>query len=190
MDFLEATTEVVTLIKRPDKLAAAKLEINNAINYFSLKEKFARDLVESTITIDSTLYGDTIDLTAEVVRFRDFKYVKPTGVRGYLQKLGPDKIFTPGGEIQRNTYYIAGTNMTYVLSSRVASLDIGYYQYPAPLVDDADTHWILDMSPYCIIKKAAAALFQAIGDEASYQTYEGQAMQCFTTLKADLVMQN
>lgn len=186
MNFTEAVAEVLTITKRPDKTADAQLAVNAAISFFTLKGSFSQDLVESTIAIDPAEYGDTISISS-LTRFRRFKYVKAPGVLSYLKYLDSDKVFTPSSQMQKNCYYLAGTNMTYILSALAASLEIGYYQYPAVL-SGTNTHWLLDISPYTIIDKAAARVFKQVGDDASFRLYEATAMDSFKVLQNELAL--
>lgn len=187
MNFAEAVAQVLSITKRPDKDADAQLAVNAAISYFTLKGTFPKDLTETSLTIDSTVYGDTLDLSLLLTRFRRFKYVKAPGVQGYLKYLDSDKIFTPSGYTQKNVYYIAGSNMTYILSALAASLEVGYYQY-APNLSGTDTHWLLDISPSMILDKAAARVFRAIGDDSSFRLHEGYAADAYKVLQNDLAL--
>ena len=188
MIFPEVLTEVLRITARPDKEAAASLAINKAISYFSIKGDFPADLVEATLAVSPTLYGDTISLTP-LLNFRKFKYVKPTGVRYYLLPIGEDKVFTPSGVIQTDRYYLAGTSMTYTLSALTPSLEVGYLTYPS-LLDKSvhTTHWMLDIIPYAIIDKACADLFITVGDESSARAHLSQAMEQYRMFQADLVI--
>ena len=92
--------EVLTITARPDRTLEIESALNWAISHCCLKSNFAKDLVEATITIDPTLYGDTIQLDNVtpiplVTRFRKMKYLKRTGYMGYLRPIGSDKIFSP-----------------------------------------------------------------------------------------------
>jgi len=184
MNFAEVSTKVQGIVARPDKVTEIEMAINTAISYCTLKGSFRNDLVEASISIDATLYGDTISL-ASLTRFRRFTYVKPTAVRYYMQPIGEDKIFTPKNQMQPNVYYIAGTSLTYTLSALATALEVGYLTYPAVL-SGTNTHWMLDIMPYAIIDLAAAYIFSSIGDDASARTHEGRGMEFFTTVRKDL----
>ncbi len=173
MDFNEVLAQVIGITARPDKVIEATVAINAAVSKCSVRASFARDLVETSISINNNLYGDTIQFnnvtpTPLVTRFRKFKYVKPTGALYYLKPIGADQVFTPSFNMQRNRYYVGGNNITYTLSSLANSLEIGYYQYPITLDAATNTtHWILDLMPYVIIDLACARIFKGIGDDSS-----------------------
>lgn len=191
MDVNEAIAEVVALTARPDKATQALLGINAAISYFTVKSSFAKDLIETSIPINNTLYGDTIVFNnnvsiPEITRFRKFKYIKIPGILGYLRHLSPEQIFTPAGKMQKNVYYIAGDNLTYILTSLSATLEVGYYQYPKLLDTGTEVnHWMLDIFPWAVIDLAAARIFKNIGDESSYKTHMSTGNEFFMMHKND-----
>lgn len=184
MNFSEMVTQVLALTNRPDKQTQIELAINNAISEFCLRTKFFKDLVEDSIAITSTVYSQSIDLTANTTRFRSFKYVKQPGVKRYIHPLPPDKIFTPGDQMQRDRYYIIGSDLTIITSSLSATLEVGYYQYPA-ILSGTDTHWLTDINPFCVIDKAAARIFKDIGDRQEAATHEAYAKNSYDILVRD-----
>jgi hypothetical protein len=178
MDFAGAVSEVLTITARPDKVTEIESALNWAISYCCLRSNFANDLVESTLTISPTSYGNTIQFNnvldnPPVTRFRKFKYVKPYGVRKYLRPIDSDKIFSPAASMQQDVYYVAGNHLTYILSAPAPSLEIGYYQYP-PILDQSvvTSFWLLDVAPWAAIDLAAARIFRSIGDDQSMQQYQ------------------
>lgn len=174
MNFAEVVTAVTGIVKRPDKVAEIERAINASLSDCTVRASFAYDLVETSIPVDPTLYGDTIifnNLTVPVVtRFRKFKYVKPTAVKRYLTPISPDKIFTPSGITQGDVYYVAGNSLTYTLRELTTALEVGYYQY-APVLKNSEEHWMLDIMPNTIIDLAAARIFRSIGDETSFRAF-------------------
>jgi hypothetical protein len=96
-------------------------------------------------------------------------------------------MFVPGGQLQRDRFYVGGSSLTYTLSQLDSSLEIGYFTYAPVLssVSGSDTHWLLNLLPYALIEKAAAKIFQLIGDDSSYKFYEGSSMELFATGRAD-----
>lgn len=183
MNFSQVVQAVLDITKRPDKQTDTERAVNAALSFLCLKEKFAQDLVEGSISINPALYGDTISI-ASLTRFRHFKYIKLPQVLGYLNRIGSDKIFTPGGTMQSNCYYTAGTNLTYILSTLASSLEIGYYVYP-PILTANETHWMLDMIPQVIIDHAASKVFQLIGDDSSMKTHLAIATDAYNVMVRD-----
>lgn len=185
MDFATAIQEVIAITKRQDKEAEIALNINKAISFFTMKAEFAQDLLETELAIDSSSYGEVLDI-ASLVRFRKVKYLKPRGKRYYIKPIDPTQILTPNGVLQPNRYYIAGTNLTFTLSELNTFLDIGYYQYPTLLeVGTTEEHWMLTMVPWMVIERAAASIFSLAGDDASARTYNNSSMEMFVTARND-----
>jgi len=184
MNFNAVVAAVLDITKRPDKTADTERAVNAALSFFCLKDSFAQDLIEQTLAIDPSKFGDTISL-ASLTRFRRFKYIKVTGVLGYLQPIGADKVFTGGSVMQKNCYYVAGTNLTYILPAQASSLEVGYYTYPS-ILSGNNTHWMLDMFPNIIINRAAANIFKSIGDDNSFKIHNSLAMEEFLVLQGDL----
>lgn len=183
MNFLEVTTEILSSLKRPDKLSDIKREINSAINFCCLETSFARDLVEATVSIPNTDCVGSIALST-LTRFRKFKYIRPVGTNCYLDPVPPDRIFQ-GGREQVNTYYVSGDNVIYRLSKLNTSLLVGYYTYPIVLSADTDTHWLLGISPYMIINRALQFLFAGIGDDTSAKHHASLFSQQYISARAD-----
>lgn len=184
MNFSQVVQAVVSVTKRPDRLVDAERAVNSALSFFCLKGKFNQDIVEASIPIDPTLYGDTISLIS-LQRFRHFKYIKVPGVLGYINQIGSDKIFTPGSIMQRDCYYVAGTNLTYILSTLSQTLEVAYYVYPAVLSDPDATHWMMDMIPQAVIDKAASDIFKVIGDDNSMKMHLSLAMDAYNVMVRD-----
>jgi len=185
MTFNEVLAAVILLTKRPDKEARTIIAINKAISYLTILGDFPKDTVEASFAIDATLYGDTVSL-ASLTRFRKFNYVKPTGVKYYLEYMPGEKIFTPGGSTQLNKYYLAGTSMTYTMAALAATLEISYLTYP-PVLDQVTlpTYWMLDEMPYPVIDLAAAEIFKEVGDDASSARHKAEGMEFYNTVRRD-----
>ncbi len=189
MNFSEAIEEVVGITKRPDKETEIASQLNKALAFYTLKANFAQDLVEVSLAIDSEEYGQSIDLAdfEDVVRFRKFKFIRPLAQRYYLKPIDPEHVLTPGGQIQKDRYYVAGNIVTFTLSALDTSLEVGYYQY-APILTEAEdnnTHWMLDKMPWAITERAAAQIFKMIGDDASSRFYDASSNEFFLAARRD-----
>ncbi len=174
MNFAEAVDAVLSVIKRPDKTAEAGIIVNAALSKAILKTEFSRDLVESSIPLDSTIYTQSIDLSTLVsplVRFRKWKYLKLPGATRYLNFIDPQNVFVPGGFTQTDGYYMIGSTLTIIPSSTASSLLVGYYQY-APVLTGTATHWFLDLCPYAIVYQAIGELLISMGDASNGKTYK------------------
>jgi hypothetical protein len=161
MNFSEVVDEVVRITKRPDKILDTRREVNAAINFCCADSDFARDRVEDTFEIESDAYAGNIALS-EFTRFRKIDAIRPSGRNKLLDFLEPNRIFN-GGRESTDVYYIAGTQLNYKLCALDSELIIAYYSYPAVLTG-TQTFWLLDVSPFMIIDKAAAQIFTNIGE--------------------------
>lgn len=188
MNFTELVSAVSAIVKRPDKQAQIENAINTAIARTLFKTEYTHDLVETSIPLDDTLYTQTINLptlAAPLVRFRKWKYVKLTGVKGFLNPIDPQNVFVPGGVQQVNCYYMIGSDLTVIAGSLSTALEVGYYQYP-PVLTGTNTFWLTDLCPYGIINRAAGEVFATIGDAKSAQIYIAMGDDLLTIMANDL----
>lgn len=187
MNFTECVNEVLTIVKRPDKLVEAQNAVNNRLSRCILKTEFTHDLVEDSIPIDGTLYAQSIDLSAlavPLVRFRKWKYLKQPGTYRYLEPSDLQNIYRPGGFTQSDVFYMVGTKLNIITSSLSSTLDIGYYQY-APVLSGVNEHWLLTLAPYCIINLAVGELFNGMGDVNSSKYYLSSGEELYRVVVND-----
>ena len=195
MTLLETIEAVISITKRADKRTEILSNINKAIAFYTLKADFSRDLSELTIPIDSTVYGQTIDLTtlaSPPTRFRKVKWLKPTGRRYYFKLIDPGVILTPQGQVQTDRFYTHGQNITITQSNYDSTIEMGYLSYADVLQEGqspVDTHWMLDLMPWAIIERAASQTFKSIGDDVSSKFYEQSSMEFFVTARNDFEIQ-
>lgn len=185
MNFTQAVAEVLSIVKRPDKIGDIRREVNAAINFCCNEVEFARDLTALSIAFDSSGYVQSLPLS-QFVRFRKFKYIKPPAVRFYLTHTPPDKIFEDCQEAT-NSYYITGSDVIIKTSALHASLLFGWYSFPPLLTDAAPEFWLLEASPYMIINRAAAFVFGNIGDDASSRKHMEYFIPAWLSARRDLI---
>lgn len=175
MIFREAVDTITALIKRPDKEADVKVNINEAISVAALRN-FSRDLIEFTLPIVATDYSQRIALTNPTywTRFSRIKYIRPTGYRKSLTHRDPSKVWINGTETV-DCWYHSGTGLIVRLGRLQSTLEVGYYRYHATLTQDEGTDWMLDeMWPY-VYNYAASKSFGAIGNEQERARYFAEA---------------
>jgi hypothetical protein len=187
MNFSQVVQAVIDITKRPDKKVETERAVNTALSFFIRKAEFEQDRVETSIPIDPNNAGGAVDLSTVLTRFRRFIFINRPDVRGFLKKISPEQLFTPGSLIQPNVYYIVGKTLNYVLASQAASLNVCYLQYP-PILTGTDTHWFLDEASSCVIDKAASIIFQIIGDDSSMNIHAGMAKEWYDSYVRDLSM--
>lgn len=171
MNFTQAVAEVVSITARPDKLADIKRNVNSAINFCCIEGNFVRDLVEDSYVIDPGLTAQSLPLS-DFLRWRKFAYIKAPASKHYVTNRDPSKIFESNKEA-KDVYYVVGDEVKFSLCNVSPSLLIGHFTYPPTLTDLAPTHWLLEVSPYMIIHKAAAALFSDVGNTTETTKHEG-----------------
>lgn len=172
MNFGEVLQEIIGTTKRADKLSAIKQAVNSVIGKVVLGTDFRRDLLETTIAISSSEYIQAVD-NSLLTNFRKWEYIRPYGYRKVIEKLdGPLAVFTDEGCEKNNCYYVAGNQTILRLQTLSSSLVVGYFQYPNTLVENTDTHWLLDFAPYLVINGACAKVFRDIGDTESSRQHE------------------
>lgn len=183
MNFTEAVSEVVSILKRPDKIATVRKEVNAAISFYTLDNECPRDFSEQAIVLDAQSYTQSFALS-EMTRFRKFKYIKRGGTTEFLAIVGNAEL--EKGCVLNDRYYIAGSNVNIAMKKLAATLDVGFYAY-APILNDSDgSHWLLDHSPYMIMDRACAKLFRDIGDERSMSAHAQSAAEAYIAFRRDL----
>jgi hypothetical protein len=183
MNFTEAVAEVLSIVKRPDKIVDIRREVNAACNHFSADGCYEFDLHEQTLTLDPLEYSQAVAVS-EMTRFRRFWYVKRAGTKQYLRKLDVAKLGRTDCDM-RDRYYIVGTNLNINMTALAAALDVGFFRYPPLLTDAAPTYWMLDHGPYMVIDRAAAKIFANIGDDASARRHEGFALTAHASFRSE-----
>jgi hypothetical protein len=181
MNFLEAYNEVLETVKRPDLSSRIRREVNAAISFYCLDNEFSRDYVEQSVALDAQEYTQSFALSL-LERFRKFKYIKRGGTKKHLSVISEAEMFK--GCTESDKYYIVGTNVNVSLKALAATLDVGFYTYPA-ILSGEDTFWLLDIAPYMIIDRACASLFRSIGDEKSMQTHAASAREHYMASRKD-----
>lgn len=170
MNFTAVVAEVLSIVKRQDKILDIRREVNAAVSFYCQDADFKRDLEEVAFAIDPQQYTANIPYSS-LTRFRKFRYIKQG--RCYLNEIMTSRIQECGS--LANTYYMAGSGIRYSLSALSATLDLAYFQYPPVLTDAAPTFWLLDLNPYMVIDRAAGKIFVNIGDDKSARDHESAA---------------
>ena len=184
MNFSQAVQAVIDITKRPDKFVETERAVNAALSFFILKGEFAQDLMEYTLPLVPTDYKGQVDITV-LTRFRRMKFVNVNGLRNFLKEISPEQLFTPGGIVQPNTYYITGTTLNYALATPASFLNVGYYVYPPVLANDAQ-HWFLSAASPCIIDRAAGIILRHLEDQQGSSTHMALAKEWYDVFVRDI----
>ena len=63
MTFTEISDAIKALTKRPEKSVEIALAINRAVSFFTLKADFRQDLLEDSLDLDATAFGQVVDIS-------------------------------------------------------------------------------------------------------------------------------
>lgn len=143
MNFGEAVDDIVSIVKRPDKVVDIRAAINRAIGLFATST-WAADLVELTHTLaspNSYIHQIAIN-TTPFERFRKIKYIRPSNYQKYLTFRDPSRVFSNGCEAL-DVWYRSGVYIYVKLYRLNSTLEMGYYQYHSVLLDDDDEDWMI-----------------------------------------------
>lgn len=183
MNFTEAVTEVVSITKRPDKQKDIEREVNKAINFYCIEANFARDRDEITLPLDANLFAQSVALS-QFTRFRKVEALYLPYSKDPLTETDPAKIVSACGKDLLDVFYVGGDNLHIKQSQQAASVRVSYFKY-SPVLTGTDTFWLLDVSPYMIIDKAASAIFFNIGDDTSGRFHKVAADEAYISAKRD-----
>lgn len=182
MNFTDVSKEVLSIVRRPDKIRDIAREINSAVRFFCTDSNFIRDVEESSIVLDPAEYSQSIPY-ASFTRFRKMQYLKVGGTSVYLDEIKGHKKLSASCLV--NKYYIIGSGIRVNLGKLAATLDAGYYQYPPELSAAQETFWLLDLQPYMVIDRAAAMIFTNIGDDPSGKHHMNLSNGAYLAFRAD-----
>lgn len=185
MLFSEVVNEVRLIIKRPELDNQIKRQVNAAISIFCTDADLARDFAEASVSLNGAEYSQAFAISG-LTRFRKFVYLKRGGTNKYLKRLSPQEM-ADGCADRSDKFYEVGTNVNIYLKALANTLDVGYMMYPPLLTGSStnDSFWMLEVSPYMVIDKAAASLFNQIGDTEGFRTHSGSANESYRAFRKD-----
>jgi len=172
MNFNGVVAEVLSAVKRPDKVSSIHREVNQAINFFSSNQNFSRDLIEILLPIVATDYTQALPFTS-LPRYRKVKYIKRGGTKEYLSLLSTKELGSSCDH--KDKYYIAGAGINIAMTKLATAVDIGFYQYPPTLTVSSPEFWLLEQGWPMVFNRATAKVFADIGDDASAKLHESYA---------------
>jgi len=175
---------ILSTIKRPEKAAEVVYAINAAIEKASTQGDYAWDLVEGSISLDATVYAQSIAISSSFQRFRKLKYLRPSGYKKVLQWKDPSRIFDKGIETV-DCWYRAGDNIIFKLCHLQSSARYAYYAYPTRLTAAGHTNNYTVQMPTVLHDLACARLYEDMGNEAEAGRLERRALRDLAAMRAD-----
>lgn len=185
MNFQEVTALAVDITGRPDKVVQIRAAVNATISRLIMKNNFVNDVIDTTVNIDSTVYTGEVSLT-QFTRFKSVKYVRPNTIKKCLDPVSMEKVFS-NNAVRKDVFYVAGTNLVWVVGIVAQTLEIGYYTYAPRLDNTSNTHWLLDIVPDAIAELAASKIFKSVGDDNSAAAYATSGFTAFQEATAHLL---
>lgn len=185
MDFQGAISQVLAIVKRPDKIGEVKWAINAAISDLVRMDKFGFDLYELEVPITDGSLFQAVDYTL-------FTNYTPR----HIEALYTDTDENPYTEIKvRNislggarvgVYYKRNTGLQVKLRTAANTLKIAYYAAPPTLSADTDTHWTLEQAPNEIVGRACQHVFTTIGQDKDAATWERKSAIAYDRVAKEL----
>jgi hypothetical protein len=163
--------DVLTIVKRPDKLDAIALHTKNAILKIHSSDFYLNDLCENAFQFAVSATQYSLDKTSLISRWRKAKYFNVIDpISGELvKKLTPVPVLNTidsYGYIKDYVFYEAGNYIQIYASGGEQTFGFGAFLYPDTTLSTPS--WIVDQFPYAIQYEAARTLFKSIGfDEQS-----------------------
>ena len=182
MIFTEVVNEVLSIIKRPDKILDVRRQVNAAVNFFCADTDFKRDVAEILLPISAVDYSQLISYT-QLPMYRKLQYIKRAGTYEYLEPISPAKM--PLLNCSTDKYYEAGTGIRINQKRLASAMDIGYWKFPPTLTDATNNNsfWLLELAPYMVIDRAAGMIFTNIGDDASSRQHIASSNQAYLAFR-------
>ncbi len=171
MTYTELRDAVYVLTNRPDMVAETQRAIQSATLEIHARDKWARDIIETTITLDTPQQSEfQLPFGSKFPRMRGTElvicqvYDTTTGTKGNkLEKIAAGDVFDPYGYNRTEVYYAAGANLSFKVGYAIDAIAVAYYAYPVVTpIEDYDS-WIATEFPHVIYQWAAIKMLASIG---------------------------
>lgn len=184
MDYKQAISEVLAIVKRPDKVSEIKWAVNAAIADLVRSDKFSFDLYEVEIAVVGDSMFQAIDYTQFATRPRHIESLHTdTDQKPYIE-IKPRNIAV-GGE-RKGIYYKRNNGLQIKMRTSANTIKIAYYVIPPTLSADTDTHWTLEQAPAEIVGRACFHVFSTIGQDKDAAQWERKSMLAFDAVAKEL----
>jgi hypothetical protein len=163
-DFISAANDVVALVRRQAKLPLIKQKINAACRTISSSGRFPMDLWEESYTGAGLAANSTVQHLALPARTRIVGYIQdPQQPEAHIELV--DVKYPLEYPYKLNLGYQAGSTLHLRLENIPTKINLGLYRYPADLVNDADTNWIVTDMYELVVDYATAYVLTMLGEK-------------------------
>lgn len=173
--FLELHDNIVALTHRADLSALIKRKINAVVRNISATGLYQRDLYEVIEAPDLDDLAPILDLPDNT---RRVAYVKD-GANSDVVINNRTLHYLAQNPLESDCYYVSGNKLMLRLTVATTSILYGVYRYPALLVADADTNWLLEDLPDLVENYVTAWVHTLTGNKeiaADIQRFAGQEL--------------
>ncbi len=189
MDYQTAITQVVSIVKRPDKMGEIRWAINAAIDDLVRRDKFGYDLYQ----LDFPILEADKSSSIQNVPYTAFTTVKPR----HIESITTDTDANSYTEIKPKNIVLNGKarcgvfykrNDMLVIKTRVLAntIKVSYYAAPPLLSQDTDTHWTLEHAFSAIVARACYHVFSTIGQDKDTAVYERKSEIAYSRIAQEM----
>lgn len=142
-----------------------KQKINAAVRLISRSGYYPDDYAEYTYTapdVDATLYSQALELP-ERTRLVDYVIDQDNPTEVSFSATSPGSI-AQSYNGAKNCYYRSNSRLIILQQKLTTTFGVGLYSYPATLVNDSDTNWIVDSCEDLIVDLTTAWVLLLIGE--------------------------
>lgn len=192
--------DVFTLTNRPDLVGETSVAVKAATLKVHQREYYDKDIFESGIAFDSSLFVQQLAYKSLVPLWRSLKYLRkfdPTtasefdgsqGSAGAEFKLITADNILDDYKIEKvDVMYVGGLNLNIKSSTAFQYALLGCYVLP-DITDDGYNSWIAQEHKYAIIFEAVRVVFKTIGFDEQSVGYEELVKEQFAALDTSQII--
>jgi len=182
MNFNELTSEVLSIVRRPDHQSRIESAVRAATLKAHNQDFYYRDLKESGVEFENSAYIQNF-LPTQIfgARFRKIKYIRYWNydATDTVDFGAPGNFFTPidienaidqYGYTKQGVYYMAGELIQIRSAVKFTHCLVGAYTFPIVATTETFDSWIAQLYPYSIVYEAARQVFNQIGKPSDAKT--------------------
>lgn len=150
---------------------------------------FYKDIFETGIEFDESLFQQSLDYKVLVPKWRALKYVRgydyssaPGYPTDFLEVITPEQVLDSYSANRENVCYIAGQTLQIRTRAAGQYYLVGCYLYPDTGTETFNS-WIAEEQPAAITLEAAAMVFKTIGYDEQFAAYRSMVSDQYAELK-------